>query len=82
MSSAYETEDFIIQVLLFLVFLVQLIPAYFSWRVYRLNGYARYWTEAWFLFLVVMLLMAFRRAMVLFHYDYTCELTRGWIFDM
>ena len=77
----WQTHDYIAVVLLHFVALVQAVPAYYGYRVYRLNGYARYWTEAWMVFIFVMLFIALRRLIVAGTFDPSCAMPASWIFD-
>jgi hypothetical protein len=77
----YELDDIIVHSLLIMAAGIQLVPIYFAWRVYCLNGYAKYWTEAWKLFIALMVWIGFRRVVVAVSYDPNCVLTWVWVFN-
>ena len=77
----YRAYDYLIVAPVYFAALVQVIPAYFGFRVYRLNGYARYWSESWILFVLVMLWIGLRRLIAAITFDPDCAVSTAWIFD-
>lgn len=75
----YNWEDYLVLFFLISTSVAQIVPAYFGWRVFRLNGYAKYWSQSWILFIFTMLFLGFRRMRVAFDYD--CVVTSDFIFD-
>ena len=79
--AVYEISNYFIHLLLIAAAAAQLIPAYFALRVYSLNGYARYWSESWIVFALVMLWIGLRRGIMAYTYDTSCAITFSWLFD-
>ena len=77
----YEIHDWIVITLSYGSALLQLSPAYFAWRTCHINGYAKYWTEGWYLFILIMCWIGFRRLLAAINYDPGCIITSIWLFD-
>ena len=77
----YDLHDYVVHGLIIIAALAQILPATFVIRLFRLTGYARYWSESWIVFIAVMFWVMARRVVIAYTYDPTCELTNAWIFD-
>lgn len=77
----YQPHDYLIHGLMILSALGQLVPAFYAARICRLTGYVRFWSEGWIIFILGMLWILFRRAIVAWSFDPRCDLTPWFIFS-
>ena len=77
----YEPQDFLLHGLVIVAVLAQILPVFFALRVYRMTEWVKYWSHAWVVFIVVMLWIMLRRAIVAWTFDPLCEPKWEWIFD-
>lgn len=60
---------------------IQLLPIYYSIKIYRTYPRVKDWSIAWIFFIISMFSVMVRRVFVAFNFDLFCNVTGLWIFD-
>jgi hypothetical protein len=73
-----RTVPFIHIFLMGLAVILQGAVAYYSWKLYRMIKPLQYWTKAWFVYFIGMLIVIIRRMWGIFAWAFGCY-TNGWV---